>query len=46
MLKFLATTEKANKITQKVRVRIAGNSLEKYESKIAIRNFAGIIRHE
>ena len=46
MLKFLAKTENANKITRKIRVRVAGKLLEKYESKIAIRNFTGIIRHE
>ena len=46
MLKFLATTENENKITQKIGVRIAGKSLEKYESKIAIRKFTGIVRHD
>ena len=46
MLKFLAKTENANKITRKIRVRVAGKSLEKYESKLAISNFTGIIRQE
>ena len=45
MLKFLATTVKSKKNTQKIRVRISGKSLEKYESKIAIRNFTGIVPH-
>ena len=46
MLKFLATNEKANKSRQKIRVRLAGKSLENSESRIAIRNFTGTIRYE
>ena len=46
MLQFLVTTKIAKKITQNVRVRLEGESLEKYESKIAIPNFIEIIRHE
>ena len=42
---FIATTVKSKKNTQKIRVRISGKSLEKYESKIAIRNFTGIVPH-
>ena len=46
MLKFLATTENTRKSPREDTSEKRGKFARKYESKIAIRNFTRIMRHE